>query len=93
MSNAYRESKNSGVRVNEFDVSVSAEKGPVSGSASTTVGGWGFGSEDGFGNRSRQCDENGDSFSQSNQNSLRQSEVIAVGALPFNDRDTWIRET
>ena len=97
VSNAYRESNGQGVRVNNFDVTISAEKkkgsGSMSGSVSTTVGGWGYGSEDGFGNKSRQCDENGASFSQSNENSLRQSEVIAVGALPFNDRDTWVKET
>ena len=92
VSNAYREAKGRGVSVNEFDLSLSAGEGPVSGSVSTTVGGWGYGSEDGFGNRSRQCDENSASFFQSNQISLRQSEVVAVGALPFNDRDTWIKK-
>merc|ERR1712154_645973 len=90
VSTAYKESNNAEVKVNEFDVSGSVEKGPVSGSVSTTVGGWGAGSEDGFEDRSRRCDENSSSFSQSNQNSLRQSEVIALGALPFKDRDTWI---
>ena len=93
VSNAYRESTGSGVRVNEFDVSVSAGKGPVSGSVSSTVGGWGYGSEDGFGKRSSQCDENGYSFSQSNHNYLRQSEVIAIGTLPYKDKETWIKET
>jgi len=93
VSTAYKESNSAEVRVNEFDVEGSVEKGPVSGSVSTTVGGWNSGSEDGFGDRSRQCDENSNSFSQSFQNSLRQSEVISLGALPFNDRDFWIRET
>ena len=93
VSTAFRESNGDGVRSIELDLSLSAEKGPVSGGVSTTFGGWGYGSEDGFGNRSRQCDENGNSYFQSNQNSLRQSEVVAVGALPFNDRDTWIKQT
>ena len=93
VSNAYKEANSEGVEVNEFDVSGLVESGPVSsGNVSTTVGGLGHGSEDGFGNRSRQCDENSASFFQSNQISLRQSEVIAVGALPFNDRDTWIKK-
>ena len=93
VSKAYKESNSEGVKVPELEVSGSVESGPASVSASTTVLGWGYSSDDGFGNRSRQCDENSASFFQSNQISLRQSEVIAVGALPFNDRDTWIKET
>ena len=93
VSKAYKESNRQGVKVNEFDVSVSAEKGPVSGTASTTVGGWGYESEEGFGNRSSQCDANRDSYSQSNENYLHQSEVIAIGALPYDNRDIWIKQT
>jgi len=94
VSNAYKEASSSGVKAPELDVTGSVESGSGGSlSASTTIGGWGYGSEEGFGSRSRKCDENDASFSQSNQNSLRQSEVIALGALPFNDRDTWVKET
>ena len=93
VSDAFTNSKGSGVETGEIDIEVSGGKGPGSGSAKTKIGGWGGGFEERFGNRSQKCDKNRNSNLQSNQNLLSQSEVLAWGAKPFSDRDTWIRET
>ena len=75
-----------GVKVREVDLSLELEKGPIKGSASTTVGGWGVDSNEGFAEMSRRCDKNADSFFQSVGNRIEQSEVISIGALPFTSR-------
>ena len=43
-------------------------------SGSMTIGGWGAESDDKFAEKSKQCDENGESYIESNENYLKQSE-------------------
>ena len=67
VASAYEEGKSKGVKVNEFDINVGVEKGPVSANIGTTIGGWGAGSENAFANASTQCDDNSKSKSFFNE--------------------------
>ena len=92
MASAYEEGKSKGVKVNEFDINVGVEKGPVSANIGTTIGGWGAGSEKAFANASTQCDDNSKSKSFFNEIGLSQTDVISVGAPPYYDTEKWIEE-
>ena len=95
VSNAYSEGTSHGVDVNEVDVSasVSGGNGPVSGSvsASTTVGGWGVGSENAYKKASSKCDSNADASSAFASIGVEQTEIISVGVSPYTAKEQWVQ--
>ena len=95
VSNAYSEGTSHGVDVNEVDVSasVSGGNGPVSGSvsASTTVGGWGVGSENAYKKASSKCDSNAEASSAFASIGVEQTEIISVGVSPYTAKEQWVQ--
>ena len=89
VSKAYSEGTSKGVKVNEFDVSISAGKGPVSGTVGTKLGGWGAGSSDAYRSASSKCDSNDGASSAFASSGVEQSEIISVGVTPYTTKEQW----
>jgi len=92
-SRGHSEGMSQGVSTSEVKVTGKVGEDGVSGSASTTIPSFGFGSGNSFAEATKKCDSNKDASAMFNSLGLSQTSVVSVGALPFNNTIVWIQDT